>query len=51
MPPPTPSSPARKPDKRPVNKNVSIRMINQNTFLLSVLCSKPVELKVKEIHI
>ena len=43
MPPPTPNNPARKPDSKPVNKNVMIRIVNQNTFLLSNLCSKQLQ--------
>ena len=28
IPPPTPNNPAIKPEKRPVNKNVTIKIIN-----------------------
>ena len=32
IPPPTPNKPASKPEKRPVNKNVIINIVNKNTF-------------------
>ena len=43
MPPPTPNKPANKPERSPVNKNVMIKIVNQNTFLLYDLCSKQVK--------
>jgi len=43
MPPPTPNKPASKPERSPVNKNVMIKIANQNTFLLYDLCSKQVK--------
>ena len=43
IPPPTPNKPASKPERIPVNKNVMIRIVNQNPFLLYDLCSKQVK--------
>ena len=33
IPPPTPNNPARKPEIKPVDKNVMIRIVNDNTFM------------------
>ena len=36
IPPPTPSKPAKKPDNKPVDKNINIRYVN-NFSVLKIL--------------